>query len=567
MPSSPLPDPRQLPDPRELPSPRRRPGRRGWTVATAITVALAIAVTGCGSDGGSDTSDGATSGEPTEGGTLTYGFTAAPDCVDSRQRPQLNSRTIGRQLADTLTEQDPATGELLPWLATSWTVSDDVTAFTFELREDVTFSDGEPFDAEAVKANFDAVVELGALAPQGSSFLAGYRQSVVDDDFVVTVEFEEPNAQFLQATATQSLIQLSPASLGNDPADLCQGDFAGSGPFTLDKFTPESSVELVRRDDYAWASPIAENQGAAHVERVVLEGIPEGSVRQGSLTSGQVDVIESVPAAGLAQLESDDRFTVDSVVLPAIAIPYVPLVHSPKLSDPDTRRALGLALDREAIVTAVYNGVSQPATGVLTTTNPGYLDQSDDVRYDPAAAEELLDRAGWNVIGDDGVRQRADGERLSLTITYASGNPESEQQHQLAQQQWAEVGIELKLDPVSDLPLVNMDEYPGDIATWSQTRADVDVIRLVYSSFHPEMSMLYGQPDEELDALLSSLQTTVDTEERQEIAEQAQRRIIEQGYSVPVLDRVWAYGYPNELGGFATDIEGKALLNEVWLAS
>ncbi|TDC27747.1 hypothetical protein E1265_01045 [Streptomyces sp. 8K308] len=84
--------------------------------------------------------------------------------VDSRQRPQLNSRFIGRQLTDALTEQDPETGEILPWLATSWEVSDDVTRFTFHLRDDVTFSDGEPFDAEAVRANFDAITELSVQA-------------------------------------------------------------------------------------------------------------------------------------------------------------------------------------------------------------------------------------------------------------------------------------------------------------------------------------------------------------------------------------------------------------------
>ncbi|MDT0266625.1 ABC transporter substrate-binding protein [Streptomyces sp. DSM 44915] len=541
---------------------------RARTAVTALTVAVAVTLTGCGagSEGGAGAGTAA-AGEPVAGGTLRYAFTEAPDCVDPRQRPQLNSRTVGRQLADALTEQDPATGELLPWLATDWTVNDDVTAFTFTLREDVTFSDGAPFNAEAVKANFDAVIELGALAPQAGSFLAGYEQTVVDDEFTVTVEFAEPNAQFLQATATQSLVQLSPDSLGNEPAALCLGEFAASGPFTLAAFTPESSVELTRRDDYAWASPLAENQGAAHVERVVLEGVPEDSVRQGSLTSDQVDVIESVPAAGQQQLAADERYVVDSVVLPAIAIPYIPLVHSPKLQHPDTRRALGLALDREAIVAAVFNGVSEPATGVLTSTNPGHVDQSDLVRYDPEAAAELLDGAGWDTVGEDGIRQNADGERLSLTITYQSGNRQSEQQHELAQQQWAEVGIELVLDPIATWPDVTMDEYPGDLATWSQTRADVDVIRLVYSSFHPEMSMLYNHPDEELDELLNSLQTTVDAAERQEIAELAQRRIIEQGYSVPVLDRVSAYGHASAVGGFHTDIEGKPLLNEVWLAS
>ncbi|GAA3850372.1 ABC transporter substrate-binding protein [Streptomyces sedi] len=540
-------------------------GLRARTSATAIAVALTVALTGCGA-GGDDASAGAT-GEPVDGGTVTYAFTAAPDCVDARQRPQLNSRLVGRQLADTLTEQDPETGELLPWLATSWTVDEEVRAFTFELRDDVTFSDGERFDAEAVKANLDAIVELGALAPQGGSFLAGYERTVVDDEFTVTVEFAEPNAQFLQATATQSLIQLSPDSLGNDPADLCRGDFSGSGPFTLESFRPESTVELTRRDDYAWASPLAENQGAAHVERLVLEGVPEGSVRQGSLTSGQVDLIESVPASGQAGLEADDRFVVESVVLPGIAIPYIPLVHSPTLQHPDTRRALGLALDREAIVQAVYGGVSEPATGVLTSTNPGHVDQSDEVRYDPEAAVELLENAGWDTVGEDGVRRDAEGERLSLTLTYENSSPEAEQQHQLAQAQWAEVGVELVLDPVADMPFVDMDEYPGDIATWSQTRADVDVIRLVYSSFHPEMSMLYGHPDEELDGLLASLQTTADSEERLAIAEEAQRLIVERGYSVPVYDRVWAYGYTAGLGGFRTDIEGKPLLNDVWLGS
>ncbi|MFD5320364.1 ABC transporter substrate-binding protein [Streptomyces sp. NPDC127098] len=533
----------------------------------ALALSLSVLLGACGGGGAASDDAGGSAGEPTDGGTLRYAFNAAPDCVDSRQRPQLNSRFIGRQLADTLTEQDPETGEILPWLATSWEVSDDVTRFTFHLRDDVTFSDGEPFDAEAVKANFDAIIELGVQAPQGYSFLSGYQETVVEDAQTATVVFEEPNAQFLQATATQSLVQLSPASLGNDPADLCLGDFAASGPFTLDEFTPENSVRLVRRDDYAWASPLAENQGAAHVEAVELDAIPEGSVRQGSLTSGQVDLIEAVQPATQAQLADTPGFTVATSALPAIAIPYIPLPHSPKLQDADTRRALGLAIDRDAIVGAVYNGVNTTATGVLTTSNPGYVDQSDEIRYDPEAAAELLDRAGWDTIGDDGVRRNADGERLSLTITYESGDPLAEQQHQLVQQQWAEVGIELVLDPVATFPDVNIDEYPGDITTWSQTRADVDVLRLVYSSFDPAYSMRYGNPDEELNELLSALQTTVDPEERGEIAAQAQRRIIEQGYAAPVYDRVSAYGFSDRVGGFRTDLEAKPLLNEVWLAS
>ncbi|WP_241562164.1 ABC transporter substrate-binding protein [Streptomyces hoynatensis] len=544
----------------------RLPAARRLSLAFVLPTALVLLLGSCGTDGADD-AGGPASGEPVRGGTLHYAFSEAPDCVDSRQRPQLNSRMTGRQLADALTEQDPDTGEILPWLATSWEISDDATRFTFHLRDDVTFSDGEKFDAEAVKANFDAIIDLGVQAPQAFSFLTGYQETVVEDPYTATVVFEEPNAQFLQATATASLVQLSPASLGNDPADLCLGDFAASGPFTLDEFTPETSVRLVRREDYAWPSPIAENQGAAYVDAVQLDAIPEGSVRQGSLTSGQVDLIEAVQPAGRQQLADTPGFSVATATLPAISIPYVPLPGSPKLQDADTRRALSLALDREAIVQAVFNGVNRPATGVLTTTNPGYVDQSDEIRHDPRAAAELLDRAGWDVIGDDGIRRNADGEKLSLTLTYESGDPQAEQQHQLVQQQWAEVGIELVLDPVATFPDVTIDQYPGDLTTWSQTRADVDVLRLVYSSFDPSYSLRYGNPDEELNELLNALQTTVDPEERGEIAAQAQQRIVEQGYAAPVYDRVSAYGFSDHVGGFRTDLEAKPLLNEVWLAS
>ncbi|MGW7294821.1 ABC transporter substrate-binding protein [Streptomyces xiamenensis] len=556
------------------PTPRRLSRRISRPAhATALLAAIAVALTACGTDGtanggGSGAgSDGAgASGEPVAGGTLKYAFANPIDCVDPRQRPQLTTRNVGRQLGDQLTEQDPETKEIKPWLATSWEISDDVSAFTFHLREDVTFSDGEPFDAEAVKANFDAVVDLGARAPQGSSFIAGYQGSTVLDEYTVRVDFDGPNAQFLQATATASFAQLSPASLGNDPADLCLGDFAASGPFTLGSFTPEKSVELLKREDYAWASPIAANQGAAYVDKIVLEVIPEGGVRYGSITSDQIDLADGIPFTNQAELTNLPGYGLVTGASPGIAIPYIPLASSPKLQDPDIRRALSLAIDRQAIVDAIFQGTQQPASGVLTAATPGYTDQSQDIRHDPEAAVALLEGAGYDTVGDDGIRRNADGDKLSLTITYQSGSPDAEAQHQLVQQEWKEIGVELVLDPVATLPDVPIDEFPGDLTTWSQGRADVDVIRLVYGSSHPEMSMLYNHPDEELDTLLNSLQSTVDPAERQAIGEQAQQRIVEQGYTIPVYDRYWSYGFGPKVGGFAADIEGKPLLNEVWIA-
>ncbi|MFD7508959.1 ABC transporter substrate-binding protein [Streptomyces sp. NPDC059853] len=556
------------------PTPRRRSSRRipRPAHATALLAALAVTLTACGTGesgtgGSGDGTGGGASGDPVAGGTLRYAFANTIDCVDPRQRPQLTSRNVGRQLGDQLTEQDPETKEIKPWLATSWEISDDVSQFTFHLREDVTFSDGAPFDAEAVKANFDAIVDLGARAPQAGSFLAGYQGATVLDPHTVRVDFDGPNAQFLQATATASFVQLSPASLGNDPAALCLGDFAASGPFTLGSFTPEKSVELIKREDYAWASPIAENQGPAYVDRIVLEVVPEGGVRYGAVTSDQIDLADGIPFTNQAELTNLPGYGLATGASPGIAIPYIPLASSPKLQDPDVRRALSLGIDRQAVVDAVFQGTQQPATGVLTAATPGWTDQSAEIRHDPEAAIALLEGAGYDRVGTDGIRENADGDRLSLTITYQSGSTDTEAQHQLVQQEWKEIGVELVLDPVATLPDVPIDEFPGDLTTWSQGRADVDVIRLVYGSAHPEMSMLYNHPDEELDALLDALQSTVDPDERQTIGDAAQQRIIEQGYTIPVYDRFWSYGYGPSVGGFRADIEGKPLLNEVWIAS
>lgn len=204
-----------------------RPRLRRSLTASAVVAAM-LALAACGSTGGPGESSGAgtsssaagsdeAAGEPTTGGTLEVGFAEDIANYDPHQRPQLTARTISRQIADTLTDQDPETGEIVPFLAESWEISDDATEFTFTLREDATFSDGTPVDAAAVKANFDRIIEIGALSYVGAGLLRNYTGSEVLEPYVVKVSFSEPNAQFLQATSVASLSILAPATLGPRP--------------------------------------------------------------------------------------------------------------------------------------------------------------------------------------------------------------------------------------------------------------------------------------------------------------------------------------------------------------
>ena len=194
---------------------------RSVLLTTLVVPALLLTACSSGNPSAADPTGSATAEEAvaTPGGTLRFALGASPSGVDPQQVGSNVSIYIARQLADSLTDQDPETGEIVPWLAESWEVSDDLTHFTFHLRDDVTFSDGTPLTATTVKANFDALVgPLAASAPLAGSYLSGYQATTVDDEHTVTVAFATPNAQFLQATSTVSLAILSDATATTDPA-------------------------------------------------------------------------------------------------------------------------------------------------------------------------------------------------------------------------------------------------------------------------------------------------------------------------------------------------------------
>lgn len=165
---------------------------------------LALLLAACG--GPSDQVTQAEAGKPQGGGTLRVALDGDPQCVDPQQAGNNTALNVGRQLVDSLTDQDPVTGEIVPWLAERWDVDADSRRFTFVLRQGVTFSDGAAVDAAAVKANLHAIVALGARSILGSTYLAGLKRIDTPDSHTVVVEFEQPNAQFLQATSDRKSV-------------------------------------------------------------------------------------------------------------------------------------------------------------------------------------------------------------------------------------------------------------------------------------------------------------------------------------------------------------------------
>jgi peptide/nickel transport system substrate-binding protein len=547
----------------------RRSARRLAATVPGLALALTLSLTACssgsgggGSAGGSAAGSTGSGGGPASGGTLSVDIASAPLCLDPQNNNSNGNTAVSRELVDSLTDQNPSDGSIHPWLASSFSVNGNATEFTFVLRKGATFSDGAPVNAAAVKANFDSIVKLGAVDAVGSSYLTGYQNTTVVSPYTAKVTFAQPNAQFLQATSTAALGLLSPASLAVSPQDRCQGHgLSGSGPFVL-KSSGGQEIQLGRRTGYDWGSSLWTHTGAAYLSGIDYRVVPEGSVRAGSLVSGQVDGIIGVQA-------QDEKTLAGSPVtklvrsVPGVDYNLTPNTTRPILSDVNVRKAITLGINRAQIVSSLLSGSYKPATSILSSTTPYYTNLSADLAYAPATAQSLLQADGWKV-GSDGIRTK-NGTRLTVKLVYPGIDIPSRNVLQLVQQQLKAVGIDAELDglPLNQLaPAQNAGDY--DLLWFGLTRADPDILRTSYSTSQKNRAELpAGNP---LEQVLDKQAATVDQAQRQTLVTEAQQQLVEQAYAIPVYEGVQYDAFAPSVHGAALDGSAQPQFFDTWIS-
>lgn len=521
-----------------------------------LSLAVAVGLAGCDGDSAQQASTG-TPAHAQHGGVLRVAFDGDPNCIDPQQAGNNTALNVGRQLVDSLTDQDPQTAEIVPWLAERWEISDDSRQFTFHLRDGVTFADGAVLDAAAVKANFEAIIRLGALAQLAGPYLAGLESIEVTGPLSVRITFKQANAQFLQASSTMSLGLLSPATLARSADERCQGALVGSGPFTVKSFEHNKLVRLDSRADYAWPSSLAEHQGRAWLDAIEFHILPESGVRLGSLLSGQIDVNTSV----LVQ----DEAVLDAQGIPSIARPNPGVVFNltpnesrPPLDQLAVRQALNKAIDR-AQFKGVISRFQKPASSVLASSTPYYQDLSAQLAYDPEGAGKLLDSAGW-LKGADGWRQR-DGKRLSFAVDYwQSTTPVLE----LLQQQLRQVGIELRLNK-STIGQVILLQNSLNYELWffNLTRADPDVLRTVFLNSGRNVNVRGEAP---VDRLLLESAASLDPQKRGALVQQVNLELLEQGHVFPLVEAATVTAFRDVVHGLHYEASTRLQFYDTWLA-
>ncbi|MFP1603527.1 TIGR04028 family ABC transporter substrate-binding protein [Microbacterium sp. 2216-1] len=507
----------------------------------------------------------ASDGEPVAGGTLTY---LEHQTYTNLYPPQAgfypNGGIVGN-IAARLTWQDPETLEIEPWVASGWEVNADATEYTFDLRDDVTFSDGTPVDAAAVKKNFDTY-GLGD-ADRGltvSEAINNYASSEVIDDDTVVFRFSAPSPGFLQATSTINSGLLSPETLDGTIEGFGAGnaeDIIGAGPFTIGGEKLGTEYTLTAREDYDWAPESVPNQGRAYLDAVRVIVTPEDSVRIGSLLSGQADYVRYVQAfdeARVAQAGIELYAPQTRGVNNNLSLRFT----NPLLSDIRVRQALVAATDAQEVVDTLFSENYPVATSALSSSATGYKDESAHYVHDEKKAAELLDAAGWEP-GADGIREK-DGERLALTIFESKPQPQSKQTLELVAQQWRAVGVELNVKPgdagsrAADI----LDPLKTPVSQDMVGRSDLDVIK---SEYHTENRNVLLSNDAELDRLLEVVASEADTDKRIAASQAVQDYLAEQAYVIPLFEEPQVYGAAPHVRGIDYESVGRPSFFGVWL--
>ncbi|MGO2664534.1 TIGR04028 family ABC transporter substrate-binding protein [Mycetocola reblochoni] len=539
--------------------------------ATAAVIAASLVLMGCSS--AEPSGEGAAAGEPVVGGTLQYLEHQAHTSLYPPAGGFYPNGGILNNITDRLVYQNPETLEFEPWLAESWESNDDATEYTFHLRDDVTFSDGTPLDAQVVADNFD----LYGLGDQDraltvSEAINNYDSSEVVDDSTVVFRFSAPSPGFLQATSTinsgivaESTLELDLEGYGPGNSDAV----VGTGPFTVGDEEIGASLTLDAREDYAWAPESWDNQGRPYVDAVQITVTPEDSVRVGALLAGQADVIRYVEAQDEPQL-AVDGFSIYAPQTNGVNNSLSLRFRNPLLEDIRVRQALLAGIDRQEVVDTIYTDNYPLATSVLSSTALGYLDESDALGFDPERAEELLDEAGWTV-GSDGIREK-DGERLTLVVNEAAPQPRSFEALTLISQQLAKVGVDLqilKADAGSYAEAI-LDADQVQLYHSMVGRADLDVIKSQYYSSNRNTLLNWDSSDDsigdaKLEELLEAVSTEADPDKRVEASQAVQRYLIEQAYVIPLFEEPQVYGASDAVHGLGFESVARPSFAQTWV--
>jgi peptide/nickel transport system substrate-binding protein len=498
---------------------------------------------------------------PGRGGTLTYGL--GPFDLDNTMDPQVTNSDSTIRVTLNICEPlvwEPTPGKFMPALAESWETSTDVKTYTFHLRKGVKFHDGTPFTAEAVKFTMDRVIAPETKAGQSHDQLGPYDHTEIVDNHTARIVMKEGFAPLL-TNLNGYLGIVSPAAVKK----MGLADFArhpvGTGPFMFKEWIPKDHVTLVRNPGYNWASSMFKHQGSAYLDQVIFKIIPEGSVRTGTLKSGETQYVDDIDPFSYEAFRGDKRFVVIERGQPGSGfVLLLNMTSKGPIAELAVRRAIAYGVDREGLNKSVFHGLNRVAWSPLMRPTFGYDPSTEKIySFDPNKAKQMLDEAGWKAVSD-GIREKA-GRKLSIDFPII-GRPRDKAMAESVQASLHDVGIDLKVTPLERAAfrdVVRQNRYDVNFMWFSY--GDPDVLRTIFHSANVNAFNRARYQVPELDRMLEEAAAATNTARRAALYSRVQHRVLRDAVCVPLVDTLTYNAKRAEVQGDAID----ALASYVWL--
>jgi peptide/nickel transport system substrate-binding protein len=535
----------------------------GIAVAGGIVATLGLTACGGGSSGGSEPATFDAGGgtavaaeckaAPVKGGSLVYSRQAETQSLNPIDLRNGNGDIFASELLyNGLTRADPEGGdELLPGLAESWEVSNGGKTYTFKLRQGVKFSNGDPLTAEDVKFSLDRFGD-----PKINQILSvvavGYDKATVVDDSTVRVDLTEPVAAFLYNISIFPAF-IVPKKLVEEQGDAFWKTPVGTGPYRLKTFVRGSYIAFERNPNY-W------EDGKPYLDEVRFNFASDSNSRLLALKNDQAQIADGVPFSQITPLKADKNIVLQQTKVPQFVGLWLNHKRAP-LADLNVRKAMQYALDRNQIKNGVFKGAGSVPNSVLPPLKyDAGADQVPPYPFDLAKAKAEMAKS-----------KHAQG--FSTTLQYPAGYDYYKQLGLLLQNQWAQIGIKVKLieeDGATGTDRFNSGDYDMTIP-YAQFTSDLTVPD-EYAGFLADPAsgtngFFSNWSDPAITKLVKTFATTPDEAERAKQWPVIQKAMLDQTPVINVINLPSITAHRTNVCGTDINALGADRLENTWLTT
>lgn len=498
--------------------------------------------------------------EINRGGTMMVALTADPPSINAGITTDIAALNLSGQVYSTIIRAN-ADGDLLPYLAKSWSMSPDGKTYTFKFFENIKWHDGQPFSSDDVAWSLLEVNrKYNGMA---STAFAMVKEIETPDKYTAVFKLEYPYPPFLRSLTDFGSAAILPKHIfeGTDPLKNPHNfKPIGTGPFVFKEYEKGSHIIFERNPNFHL-------KGLPYLDRLVFQIIPNAAARGLALEKGSIDFLPyySVSLAECARLGKLPSITVAAPrrIVAGIWIAFANL-RNPILAKKEVRQAIYYALDRQELLEKAGFGYGKVSAGPISSElKPFYTDKGHQYPYNPKLAEEMLDAAGYP--------RKADGMRFSIRLSYFTGLAPLEPTSKLMLIQLNKVGIGVQITPMDsgawrDIVFKNwdFDITMGSFQTGTDPAIGVERLYICKNIQRLFARNVSGYCNPELDEVFAKAAKELNEEKRVALYHEAVRILCEDVPAFWLWDRSYPIAYNAKLKGLPQDETQYGPFLEVW---